>query len=68
MPALGEQSSQVFKGKLAERPGRKATGLRDLFPTTAGLPRDHCSYRFGACQLRIDSDMGKQTEANLAIR
>jgi len=31
----------VDKGKLSERRGRKATGLRD-YPMTAGLPKMNC--------------------------
>ena len=38
LPAGAMHSSRRFKGKLTERWGRKASGLRDAVPTTAGLP------------------------------
>jgi hypothetical protein len=42
-PGLQADYQIVPKGKLAERRGRKASGLTDSFPKTAGLPRSRDS-------------------------
>ena len=57
-------SSRRFKGKLTERWGRKASGLRDIVPMTAGLPGSNVnSLRRG-----LWSDKRRRTWLAVSVR